>query len=370
LSMRRISAHDNAPRSPPMIVTEARILANRRNALLSTGPRTQEGKDRSRANALKHGLCSAVLVPESVELIQQRASDWYYALKPQNPHQSWLVDQVAVVSLRIDRSVRMERRLRDRNMLRAELAWDDDRSEEVEVLGSTISRRPSEVAKKLRKTPKGCDWLMTRWAMLARSADNNGSWTPEQTRLAFDLLGTPLETREGHQPGDLIDLEGKVLEAAEGAPAVARREVAALKERREVVAELDEVDRCLTAADLFDESNAALKRLRRYEGALHNRLRWNMKQIQYRSPHARTNPEFKPKWVEHPDPIGRETSPAEAPIVSRAIDLPFDLTPDEFPAPGEEVDLPKIIASRLEKKVRKAEARREAKRRKVERLRE
>src|SRR5882762_11429156 len=114
--------HDHAPRSPPMIVSQARIDANRRNALKSTGPKTPEGKDRSRANALKHGLCAAVLVPEDVKLVQQRASDWYYALKPQNPHQSWLVDQVAIVSIRIDRAQRMERRLRDRHMLRAELA--------------------------------------------------------------------------------------------------------------------------------------------------------------------------------------------------------------------------------------------------------
>jgi hypothetical protein len=353
-----------------MIVSEERIAANRRNSQLSTGPRTPEGKNRSRANALKHGLCAAVLVPEDLALVQQRASDWYYALKPQNPHQSWLVGQVAIASIRIDRADRMERKLRDRQMLRAELAWDDDRSLEVEELGSKISRRPPEVARKLKKTPQGCDWLMTRWAMLARSAEMNSSWTPEQTSLAFDLLGTPLEMRDGHRPGDLIDLDGKILEAAGGGLAVARREVDALKGRREVVAELDECDRALTAADLLDESNVELKRLRRHEGTLHTRIRWCMTQIQYRSPHARTNPDFKPKWVETLDEEPEVDSKAAEPIAPRPIDLPFDLTPDEFPAPGENVDLPKIIASRREKKAHKADARREAKRRKLDRLRE
>jgi hypothetical protein len=42
------------------------IEANRRNALRSTGPTTEEGKRRSRRNALRHGL-SAETVVEIVE---------------------------------------------------------------------------------------------------------------------------------------------------------------------------------------------------------------------------------------------------------------------------------------------------------------
>ena len=39
------------------------IEANRRNARLSTGPVTQEGKDKSRRNALRHGLTAETVIP-------------------------------------------------------------------------------------------------------------------------------------------------------------------------------------------------------------------------------------------------------------------------------------------------------------------
>ena len=45
------------------------IEANRRNAIRSTGPNTEEGKRRSRRNAIRHGLCAETVI-ENVEDIE------------------------------------------------------------------------------------------------------------------------------------------------------------------------------------------------------------------------------------------------------------------------------------------------------------
>ena len=57
-----------------MSTSEARILANQTNAQKSTGPRTPEGKQISRANSLKHGMTGAgvVMVEADAAEVQRR----------------------------------------------------------------------------------------------------------------------------------------------------------------------------------------------------------------------------------------------------------------------------------------------------------
>jgi hypothetical protein len=357
-----------------MIVSPARLEANRRNALRSTGPKTPEGKEKSRANALKHGLCSSKLVSEDLALLQQRSLEMFCALKPQSLYQNWLVDTMSVISLRIDRSARIERRVFDRKALHAELCWEDDRKLQAIRLGAMITENPADVVEQLRRTPQGCEWLMTHWAMLAYTAESVGPWTPDQTRLAFDLLGTPREFRLGQQPGASIDFEGKRLDPTETQVIIARREIADLKARREVVDGLDEVAQALSMASLnvSDEGDPDLKNLRRYEATLHNRFRWFMTQFQFKSTNRLVS-SLMNDWkgdAETAEEARVEPTAEPTPEPEPEVNHLVEPEPEEVePEPEPDAEGPIILDSRVEKRLRQAATRRASKKKKNERIR-
>ncbi|MHB1357357.1 MAG: hypothetical protein ACYCZF_15415, partial [Anaerolineae bacterium] len=53
-------------------VSEKQLAANRANARRSNGPRTPEGKHRSRWNALTHGVLAQAIIPVSLEPYESR----------------------------------------------------------------------------------------------------------------------------------------------------------------------------------------------------------------------------------------------------------------------------------------------------------
>ncbi len=94
-----------------MSTSTAKALANRRNATLSTGPRTLAGKARSSRNAQRHGiLAAAVVLPHA-----ERAEDWQAHhgavladLAPVGAIEEALADRVAVLLWRLGRVTRYE----------------------------------------------------------------------------------------------------------------------------------------------------------------------------------------------------------------------------------------------------------------------
>jgi hypothetical protein len=92
------------------MATEAQLRANRINAQRSTGPRTSEGKEHSRFNALKHGLAAelVVLPYEDVAEYHELRGALLTQYQPQNASETFLVDQVAQNWWRLNRSRRYE----------------------------------------------------------------------------------------------------------------------------------------------------------------------------------------------------------------------------------------------------------------------
>src|SRR4051794_36866685 len=79
--------HAAAPGNESM-TSLRQIESSRRNALLSTGPRSEEGKERSRGNALAHGLSGAgvVLAGDERRAIELRAEEWGGEFDATSPH--------------------------------------------------------------------------------------------------------------------------------------------------------------------------------------------------------------------------------------------------------------------------------------------
>jgi hypothetical protein len=76
------------------MATQAQILANRRNAQHSTGPRSVEGKAVSRFNALKTGIAakSQVIPGEDPAELDQLAAGYHLQFQPATPLERFLVD--------------------------------------------------------------------------------------------------------------------------------------------------------------------------------------------------------------------------------------------------------------------------------------
>jgi hypothetical protein len=90
--------------------TNSQILANRLNALKSTGPRTAEGKAAVSQNAVKHGLFAEhdVISSESeadFNLYRQQLLD---ELSPVSPMESMLTERIVTLSWRLKRAGRFQ----------------------------------------------------------------------------------------------------------------------------------------------------------------------------------------------------------------------------------------------------------------------
>ena len=92
------------------MTSDKQAEANRRNALKSTGPKTPEGKDAVRLNAVKHGLLAQdILLPgEDEAALKALGERMRTELQPVGELESLLVERIIAAQWRLRRLGRVE----------------------------------------------------------------------------------------------------------------------------------------------------------------------------------------------------------------------------------------------------------------------
>jgi hypothetical protein len=125
------------------MTTQAQILANRRNAQRSTGPRTAEGKAIAAKNATKHGLFAHgnVVISENQADFDALRDEMLKEMDPVGAMETVLAERIVSLTWRIRRAARMQDELIDVK-IRREI--NDTRSELSESL---ITGKPCDKSK-------------------------------------------------------------------------------------------------------------------------------------------------------------------------------------------------------------------------------
>ena len=210
-----------------MSASEARILANRANALKSTGPKTEAGKLQSRRNSLQHGLAGAgtVLLPADEAKLIERRESWGDVLRPEDQVEVYLVERAVVHSVKLDRLSTVESALACTSVERADREYESNTLAKIE----------------------GVETEVRQWERLEGELQGRGTLVREGLEVIYRLLG--IEGREDPRASDLVAL-------TRAASAEMGRDEASRSQARETLndligARLDERRRALTR--LFEE---------------------------------------------------------------------------------------------------------------------
>jgi hypothetical protein len=192
-----------APQAPPQADaapqprTEAQKAAARENGKKSRGPVTEEGKERSRRNALKHGYRAQSLATAPPDFAAEASAEtvlFYRDRKPQNHVEQRLVEIAALSAVRFLRLETAERACAQQRVRHARRRWTEARRDEVLDLISRLKRNdsPAPARRALRATAHGCRALARLLEKEARRLALAGTQLDRCGPLnACGLPGTP-----------------------------------------------------------------------------------------------------------------------------------------------------------------------------------
>jgi hypothetical protein len=143
-SPRPAEAPPNPPTSIRRTPSEARLRANRLNVQKSTGPRTEEGKQRASLNATRHGLTGQVLTltAEGMNALQVLIGDFEKQYSPANAQEKHLAHMLAQLQYRLHRIMATEHNLFAIGLTENSDLWDLNHPEAQTafVLAETLRR--------------------------------------------------------------------------------------------------------------------------------------------------------------------------------------------------------------------------------------
>ena len=196
--------------------------ANKQNAQHSTGPRTDEGKQRSSQNALKHGLRSKhpIMPGEDPAEYQQKLDKLRADLRPLNALEEDLVEQIADTSWRLKRLSRIEAAVNAYHLDRSASKEHNAGKDEHHILGDTftgyaltdlqrlsryeaqLSRRYHRAVKELRDLRKGAEeyCFVERQLDHSTPADHDHQQYQEQEQETNQQNNQPIEPTQSTQP--------------------------------------------------------------------------------------------------------------------------------------------------------------------------
>jgi hypothetical protein len=278
----------------PTMSTDRQIESNRLNALLSTGPRTPEGKAKSRANALKHGMAAETLLIDGLhDDFAERKAEWEADIKPTTPEACFALDAVVACTFRIEECRRNINGRIEHDITRACLVWDVDREADAALVASKLAKQPALVSRQLQSSKQGVELLLRTWNLLNEALDaRKGAWSDAQISTAFDLLGIPGHLRDGRAPFDPPQAGADVYEYRR---AFIFREVERLQARQEGLSRVDLTDRehAETGASVLGTKPVTL--LLRYENAAWRRYDTMLKAAKAGVPQEASVPEPEPE---------------------------------------------------------------------------
>ena len=180
----------------PLTATQRRQI-NRQNAANSTGPKSDEGKERSRRNALKHGLRAEALdlpneVPGAFEAL---ADEWHDYYEPDSPGECALVDRAVYATVQLRRCAAFQAEAVGKRVREAEAIWDRRQADELNALDALFwGDNPALAVTGLKRTAAGCSLLLGDWAALLDILNTRGRWEPTARDKALRLCGQDPES--------------------------------------------------------------------------------------------------------------------------------------------------------------------------------